>query len=512
MSDSLLQVRDISKRFGGVTALSSVALDLNAGEVTALVGENGAGKSTLVKVLTGIHLPDQGVITLDGKPLTFTQPRHATMAGIAAIHQEPSMFDELTVAENIFIASQPRSQLTGMISWRKTLSQARETLTQIGASLDPSIKLGQLSVAERHLVSLARALSTDAKIVIFDEPTAALSRTEIDHLYGVIEQLKADGKAILFISHKFDEIFQVADRYVVLRDGELVDSGKIKDISEADLIRQMVGRTLNDIYPKVPAEQGDTILEVKGLSHPTEFDDITFSVKRGEVLGFYGLVGAGRTEVMEALFGIKSHCTGTVLMDGLPTDRSSSQAAMKSGIAYVPEDRQTHGAILPFPITHNMSLPILKKLGRFGFLSRKKEAALADDFGSRVQIKASSWMQRVEELSGGNQQKVVIGKWLATEPRVLILDEPTKGIDVGSKSAVHQKVGELVADGLSVLLVSSELEEVLAISDRLIVMARGRIAAEFTREDFDREVIVGIASGSRTAKSVNNNESEPNDV
>lgn len=495
MNNALLNVHNVSKRFGGVVALRGVHLKLFAGQVTALVGENGAGKSTLVKILTGIHQPDGGSISLNGNSLHFTQPRDATAAGIAAIHQEPSMFDELTVAENIFITHQPRHTVLRTISWRKMIDQARQKLADIGASLDPSAKLGQLSIAERHLVSLARALSTDASLVIFDEPTAALSTAEISHLYTVIEQLRNSGKAILFITHKFDEIFRICDRYVVLRDGELAGSGFIKEIDEAELIRQMVGRTLRDIYPKSPSNLGQTVLAVRQLSHPTEFNDISFTLRQGEVLGFYGLVGSGRTEVMESLFGLKDHSTGDAYIDGKLIDRRSSQNVMDAGIAYVPEDRQTHGAILPFPISHNISLPILAKLGRMGLINPRRENALASDYGTRVQIKASHWMQSVEQLSGGNQQKVVIAKWLATEPRVLILDEPTKGIDVGSKSAVHQRIGELVTRGLSVLLVSSELEEVLAIADRLIIMAHGKIVAELDRSSFDRETVVGIAAG-----------------
>jgi rhamnose transport system ATP-binding protein len=342
---------------------------------------------------------------------------------------------------------------------------------------------------------VAQALSTDAQLIIFDEPTAALSQTEIQHLYTIIEQLRDEGKAIIYISHKFDEIFHICDDYTVLRDGMPVGEGKIADVTEDDLIALMVGRTLTEIYPKAEAEIGDEVLGVTGYSHPTEFDDVTFHVRRGEILGFYGLVGAGRTEVMEAIFGLKPRCGGTMSLDGKPIEISSPRAAMKAGLAYVPEDRQHHGAILPFPISGNISLPQLDRIGRGIFLNPKAETELVDDFAARVSIRASSWSQPVGELSGGNQQKVVIGKWLATNPRVIILDEPTKGVDVGSKSAVHDTIGQLVKAGLAVILVSSELEEALGISDRLMVMAQGRVVTEFAREAFSSEAVLAAASG-----------------
>jgi rhamnose transport system ATP-binding protein len=490
----MLEIENLTKRFGGVRALTEVSLTAQAGRVLGLIGENGAGKSTIVKCLTGIHRPTAGGIKVGGTKRVFSRPQDAASAGIAAIHQEPSMFDDLTVAENIFVGALPRKR-GGFLDWGDMNKRARAMLRRIGSDLSPSALVKSLSVAERHMVSLAQALATDAAIIIFDEPTAALSQAEIHHLYGIVESLTAEGKAIIFISHKFDEIFRICDDYVVLCDGALAGQGQIADVTEDALISMMVGRTVGEIYPKSMAEIGEIVLEVSGFSHPTEFESIDFRVRRGEILGFYGLVGAGRTEVMEAVFGLKARTGGTVCIDGGQVSITSPADAMRAGIAYVPEDRQRHGAILPFPITSNISLPQLDRLGFGLFLNPAAETRLVENFAERVSIRASSWHQKVSELSGGNQQKVVIGKWLATQPRLVILDEPTKGIDVGSKAAVHESIGSLVREGLAVVIVSSELEEILGISDRAVVMARGKIVAEYDRSDFSAERIVASAAG-----------------
>ena len=494
MPEPELRVEGVSKRFGGVQALDSIEFKAFAGETHALIGENGAGKSTLVKILTGIHPADSGTVFVRGHSQTLSRPQQAAAAGISAIHQEPSMFDELSVAENIFVAAQPKSPRFGVVNWPRMARGAEELLRELGTDIDPRKELGQLSVAERHIVSLARALSTDASIIIFDEPTAALSHSEIERLFGIIERLRGQGKAIVFISHKLNEVFRICDRYTVLRDGILAGSGRIADVREDDLIRAMVGRTLNDVYPKIETQPGEVILQVKDFSHPTEFESIGFQLRRSEILGFYGLVGSGRTEVMEALFGLKRRSGGEVRLGGTPVNLNSPGEAIDAGLAYVPEDRQHHGAILPMSISKNVSLPQIDRVSGPIFLNRRREESLVDEFGRDVAIKANSWSQLVEELSGGNQQKVVLGKWLATGPAVVILDEPTKGIDVGSKAAVHKTIGRLVKEGLAVILVSSELEEVIGISDRLAVMAQGRIVAEFTRPEFDREQIAAAAT------------------
>ncbi len=494
MPEPALRVVAASKWFGGVQALNSVDLEIHAGEIHGLIGENGAGKSTLVKILTGIHSADSGSVRLGEREVVLERPQDAAAAGISAIQQEPSMFDDLSVAENIFVGTQPLKSRVGTIDWRRMRYEATRLLHELGSEIDVRRELGLLSVAERHIVSLARALSTDARIIIFDEPTAALSHSEIGRLFETIAGLRRKGKAIVFISHKLDEVFRICDRFTVLRDGQLVSTGMTSEASESDLIRAMVGRTLDDVYPKADATLGNTVLEVESLCHPTEFDDISFSLRRGEILGFYGLVGSGRSEVMEALFGLKPASSGTVRLKGQTMALDSPGQAVKFGLSYVPEDRQQHGAILPMSITQNISLPQIDAVSGRIFLSRQREEALVSEFCENVAVKASSWSQLVEELSGGNQQKVVIGKWLATRPEVIILDEPTKGIDVGSKAAVHRTIGRLVQSGLAVILVSSELEEAIGISDRLMVMAQGRIVAEIDRRDFDREKVAALAT------------------
>lgn len=494
MLQTALRAEKISKRFGGVLALDAVDFAAEAGEAHALIGENGAGKSTLVKILTGIHIADSGAIFVEGRAVNLARPQEASAAGISAIQQEPSMFDHISVAENIFVAAQPGFKWRGIVNWRRMQEQSALILQSLGSDIDPRTELGRLSVAERHIVSVARALSTDARIIIFDEPTAALSHSEIRRLFRIIEDLRDKGKAIVFITHKLDEVFAVCSRFTVLRDGCHAGSGATEEVEEGDLIRAMVGRTLDDVYPKAEADKGKAILEVDGLQHPTEFADVSFSLRKGEILGFYGLVGSGRTEVMQALFGLNSRSGGTVTLRSQPYKSRSPRESIDSGLAYVPEDRQTNGAILGMSIAGNVSLPLIDRISSWYFLNSRKEFALVDEFGKNVAIKASSWSQPVEELSGGNQQKVVIGKWLATTPDVIILDEPTKGVDVGSKAAVHKTIGRLVQNGLAVILVTSELEEAIGISDRLLVMAQGRIVLELDRSDFDRELIAAAAT------------------
>lgn len=490
----LLSLRGVSKNFPGVKALSDVALDLYPGQVTALVGENGAGKSTIVKILTGIYQPDGGTISIDGKPVHFHDAHAASAAGVTAIHQETVLFDDLSVGENIFIGHEPRNRF-GLIDKKALRSQARALLQKVGADIDPGVRLRDLGIANKHMVAIARALSIEARIVIMDEPTAALSQKEITELYELVERLKADGKAILFISHKFDEIFRIADRYTVFRDGELVSDGLISDISEDELVRMMVGRPVGQIFPKKQVVLGDEILAVAGYCHPTEFEDIGFKLRQGEILGFYGLVGAGRSEFMQALFGITRPSKGAIRIAGEVRVIRSPAEAVESGIVYVPEDRGKQGAVLGLPIFQNVTLPSLHRTSRNGFLKLAEEFKLTREYTARLDLRAASLDQDIGNLSGGNQQKVVIAKWLATEPRVIILDEPTKGIDIGSKAAVHEFMSELAAKGLAVIMVSSELPEILGMSDRVIVMRDGRIAGEFDRDEMSAEVLVRAAAG-----------------
>ncbi|MEM8824584.1 MAG: sugar ABC transporter ATP-binding protein, partial [Pseudomonadota bacterium] len=418
----------------------------------------------------------------------------ATAAGITAIHQETVLFDELSVAENIFIGHAPRGRF-GLIDWPVLRRRAREILDRIDAPLDPDMALKELGIASKHLVAIARALSVDARVVIMDEPTAALSQKEIEELYDLVERLKAEGRAILFISHKFEEIFRIADRYTVFRDGAHVGAGRIADVTEDELVQMMVGRSVDQIFPKSDHEIGATVLSVKDYAHPTEFDGIDFSLKRGEILGFYGLVGAGRSELMQAIFGITRPSAGTVEIDGQPVTIRTPSDAIGAGIVYVPEDRGTQGAVIGLPIFQNVTLPSLGRTSKSGFLRLAEEFALARDFTERLDLRAASLDQDVGNLSGGNQQKVVIAKWLATTPRVIILDEPTKGIDIGSKAAVHAFMAELAAQGLAIIMVSSEIPEILGMSDRVIVMREGLIAAELAGEALKPETLVRHAAG-----------------
>lgn len=490
----VLSLRGIVKTFPGVRALDGVQLDLYPGQVTALIGENGAGKSTIVKVLTGIYQPDEGQILVDGSQTRFPTAQAAGQAGVTAIHQETVLFDELTVAENIFIGHAPRGRL-GLIDRRAMRSRAAAILREIGADLDPGARLRDLGIASRHLVAIARALSIDARVVIMDEPTAALSHKEIAELYELVATLKRQGKAILFISHKFDEIFRIADRWTVFRDGQFVAEGRLEDVTEGDLVQMMVGRNVDQIYPKRPARIGKPALTVAGYCHPTEFDEISFTLNEGEILGFYGLVGAGRSEVMQALFGITQPSRGaTRIGDDVRVIRSTAQA-VAAGIVYVPEDRGRQGAVRGLPIFQNVTLPSLARTSRAGFLRLAEEFALAREYTQRLDLRAASLDQDVGLLSGGNQQKVVIAKWLATRPRIIILDEPTKGIDIGSKATVHDFMSELAAEGLAVIMVSSEIPEVLGMSDRVIVMREGRIAAEFAGDRMTPENLVRAAVG-----------------
>jgi len=492
----VLSLNRVTKTFPGVTALSEVSLELYAGRVTALVGENGAGKSTVVKILTGIYQPDGGQIETDGSQIRFPTAQDAGSAGVTAIHQETVLFDELSVAENIFLGHAPKGKF-GLIDSRQMRSSASEILTGIGANIDPSATLKDLGTANKHLVAIARALSIDARVVIMDEPTAALSQKEIEELYELVESLKAQGKAILFISHKFDEIFRIADLYTVYRDGQMVGRGAMSGVREPELVKMMVGRDVSQIFPNRKKDIGARVLDVTGYNHPTEFADIGFTLHRGEILGFYGLVGAGRSEFMQALFGITRPAGGGVKIDGQPVTIQSPADAVNNGIVYVPEDRGKQGTIGALPIFQNVTLPSLARTSRRGFIKLAEEFKLARQYTERLDLRAASLDTHVGNLSGGNQQKVVIGKWLATQPKVIILDEPTKGIDIGSKAAVHEFMAELAAQGLAVIMVSSEIPEIIGMSDRVIVMREGRIAAELGDRDITPETLVRHAAGIR---------------
>lgn len=493
MTEAILTLSGVTKSFSGVHALTDGALTLRQGEVTALIGENGAGKSTLVKILTGVYRPDAGEIRLRGSPIHIGSAAEARHMGITAIHQEAVVFDDLSVAENIFIEDRPRTRF-GLIDWQAMATRARRILHELESDLDPTTPMRLLSVAQKHLVQIARALSVDARVVIMDEPTAALSHREIEDLMAIVRRLRAEGRAILFISHKFDEIEAIADRYAVFRDGAAVGAGRLAETSRDELVAMMVGRAVGQIYPKAEAAIGDVILAARGVSREPEFKDIDFTLRKGEILGVYGLIGSGRSELARAIFGLSRLHAGELELDGHPVRFGHPEAAIKAGLAYLPEDRQSQGAILSLPIYKNITLARLGHYARAGFLKGGLERKTASVLAQAMQLKAASLDQNVEELSGGNQQKVVIAKWLATDPRVLILDEPTKGIDVGSKAAVHRFMGALVRQGLSIMMISSELPEVLGMADRVLVMRRGRAVALLDRHAATAETIIKAAT------------------
>ncbi len=470
MSSPLLTLADIRKSFGGVRALDRVSLELPRGCITALIGENGAGKSTLVKILSGIHQPDGGEIRIDGAAVRIANPQAARKLGIGVVHQESQVFDNLSVAENLFVHSHPTRR--GLVDWRALRARAAQILRELDAGFDADLPAGRLSIAQKHVVQIARALTHESRVLILDEPTASLSQRECAELFRIVRQLRDAGCALLFISHKFEEIDELADRYAVFRDGASVSAGTLAQTSRDELIRLMVGRPVEQLFPKLETTPGDELLRVENLSRAGEFADISFTLRRGEILGVYGLVGAGRTELAQTLFGLTRPDRGHIHL---------APAARLAGLALVPEDRQSQGAILDFSVAANMALPNLATLAPRGWCSRSRENELASRWIARLAIRAQSPEQVVRSLSGGNQQKVVIAKWLARSPGVLILDEPTKGIDVGAKAAVHAVTSEFAQAGGAVLMISSELPEILGMSDRVLVMRRGRLRGEFPR-------------------------------
>jgi rhamnose transport system ATP-binding protein len=491
----LLQLTGISKSFGASRALVSADLELRAGSITALLGENGAGKSTLVKILSGVLQPDSGQITISGEAMRIDSPQHAQQLGISVIHQEAVVFDRLSVAENIFVTAPLRR--FRMLNWPLMRREAVRLMELLGFSVDPDALVRELSVAQQHLVQIARAISHDARIVIMDEPTASLSHRETQDLLQIARRLSNEGRALLYISHKFDEIFAIADRYTVLRDGSSVDHGLLQEANYDMLVNQMVGRSVEQLYPKCDVALGEEVLRVEGLARAGEYADVSFSVRRSEILGVYGLVGAGRSEVMLSIFGLNPADSGSIVLDKVEVSPHCPADAIAHRIAYVPEDRQHQGAVLQLSIGSNITLPSLSAFSRFGWLNGKKATEAAEEWSRRMRVKCMSTEQELAALSGGNQQKVVLAKWMLTAPKVLLLDEPTKGVDVASKSALHALMGELVRQGMAIVMVSSELPEILGLSDRVLVMRRGRIVGLLDRRDADPETVLRLASDER---------------
>ncbi|HLU71361.1 MAG TPA: sugar ABC transporter ATP-binding protein [Nonomuraea sp.] len=489
-----LALASVSKSFGAVRALREVSLELFAGEAHALAGENGAGKSTLVKTLAGVHRPDSGQVLLNGEPVVFHNPADAQRAGVAVIYQEPTLFPDLSVAENIFMGRQPRTTL-GRIDRRAMRAEAAGLFDRLGVTVDPEQPARGLSIADQQLVEIAKAISRDARVLIMDEPTAALSGNEVTRLFSVVEALREQGCAVLFISHRLDEIFSLCQRVTTLRDGAWIASEPVAGLTHDDLIRRMVGRELGSLYPKQDSEAGEVALRVERLTREGVFTDVSFEVRRGEIVALAGLVGAGRSEVARAVFGIDRWDAGAVHVAGRPLPPASPTAAMAAGLALVPEDRRQQGLVMEMSIERNIGLTGLRSLRRGPVISRAAERARARDWAVRLRLKFAGLGDGVGVLSGGNQQKVVLAKWLATEPSVLIVDEPTRGIDVGTKAEVHRLLSELAGQGIAVLMISSDLPEVLGMADRVLVMHEGRITAEIPRTEATEESVMSAATG-----------------
>lgn len=486
-----LEMRGITKQFPGVLALDKVSLSIYPGKVLALVGENGAGKSTLMKVLSGVHKMDAGEILLNGKPVTIGNPLASRQMGISIIYQELSVLNNMDIAENIFVGRERKKN--GMVDKKAQHEEARRLLARVGLSIDTHTRVGKLSTAQKQMVEVAKALSFDAKLIIMDEPTSSLTEKETAMLLDIIHKLRDEGVAIVFISHRMNEIFEIADEIAVMRDGQMVKQLPAEGTQEKDVIAAMVGRDVHDLFVKAEAPIGDVALEVVGLSTKSLLKDISFKVHAGEIVGFAGLVGAGRSEVMRAVFGIDPRETGEIRVHGKPVRIESTVDALRAGLGFVPEDRKEQGLILKMSVRHNTSIAALSSVAKGWFIDRGAENALSDEYVAKLRVKTPSNEQKVMNLSGGNQQKVVIAKWMATHPAVLILDEPTRGIDVGAKKEIHALMSELARQGVAIIMISSELPEILGMSDRIYVMHDGRIRGELARENASQEAIMKLA-------------------
>lgn len=492
----VLSLAHASKAFAGVHALEDVSLDLYGGEVHALVGENGAGKSTLVKILGGVYQPDSGTLTLDGEEVLLHGPGEAGHRGVAVIYQEPTLFPDLSVAENVFIGRQP-VRSGRRIDARRMDREVTAIFERLGVPIDPERIARGLSIAEQQLVEIAKALSRKARVLIMDEPTAALSSVEANRLFGVVETLRAEGAAIVFISHRFEEVFSLCQRVTVLRDGKHILSQPLEGMSADQLVRAMVGRAVVAGEHKIH-RPGKVVLKVDRLTREGVFIDVSFEVKAGEVVALAGLVGAGRSEVARAVFGIDRYDAGSVEVSGRGLKRGSPTAAMQTGIGFVPEDRRQQGLVMEMSIARNIALASLAKLRRGGLIFAGRERSFGVDGAKQLQVKYNQISNPVSSLSGGNQQKVVLAKWLARSPSLLIVDEPTRGIDIGTKTDVHQLISSLADDGVAVLVISSELPEVLTLADRILVMREGRLVVTIAREEATEEAVIAAATGQAT--------------
>jgi rhamnose transport system ATP-binding protein len=489
----VLQVRDAAKAFGSVIALESANLDLEAHSIHALVGENGAGKSTLVKIISGVYHRDRGDLLLGGESVDFGSTAESKAAGVAVIYQEPTLFPDLSVTENIFMGRQPLTS-GRRIDRNAMYAEAESLFDRLGVRIDPRRPAQGLSIADQQIIEIAKAISLDARVLIMDEPTAALSGVEVERLFTVARSLRDEGRALLFISHRFDEVFALCDRVTVMRDGRYVATHPIAETSVEQTIALMVGREVGDLFPKVAAEVGEPVLTVEHLTSPGVFDDVSFEVRAGEIVGLAGLVGAGRSEIARAVFGVDRYDHGRVAISGRPVAPHNPRASIAAGMAFVPEDRRRQGLVTEASVAHNVAGAIRSHISKLGFLTRAAEARAADAWAQRLEVKTNALDMEAATMSGGNQQKVVIAKWLATDPKLLIIDEPTRGIDVGTKAEVHRLLSELAGRGLAVLMISSELPEVLGMADRVLVVCEGRLTADIPRDEATPERVMHAAT------------------
>lgn len=494
MGKTLLEMKDVHKKFPGVYALKSIDFELKEGEVHALLGENGAGKSTLIKVLGGIYIPEQGQLLINGEEVKIESVRAAQNAGVAIIHQEIVLVPEMTVAENIFIGREPQTKI-GTIDQLKMDADAQELIDGFGLNIPSTTKVSRLSVAQRQMVEIAKAVSSNCKILVMDEPTSSLTDEEVEFMYTIMRRLTKEGVGIIYISHRLIELFEVADRVTVLRDGQYVGTKVVAETTQDELISMMVGRELTEYYIRTFHEFGDVVFEAKDINAGKRVMNCSFNVRAGEILGFAGLVGAGRSELMKAIMGIDHRDSGTVYLEGKEVDINSPVRAMEAGVVLVPEDRKKEGLILANTVKFNLSLAVLDDFINGVSINEQKELSIVEDSIASMSIKTPSVNQLVGNLSGGNQQKIIIGRWLASHPKVLILDEPTRGVDVGAKAEIYTIVNRLAEEGVAVILISSEMPEVIGMSDRICVMAYGEITGELERKDFDQETIMKYAAG-----------------
>ncbi len=499
MSEHVLELKHVTKTFPGVRALDNVHFSLRRGEIHALMGENGAGKSTLIKVITGVYQPDAGEILIDGEPAEIRTPLDSQRYGIAAIYQHVTCYPDLSVTENIFIGHEKINRLTRKIDWREMHGRAEDLLGQLDADFDPRTSMGSLSVAQQQIVEIAKALSANARIIIMDEPTAPLTNRESEDLYRITEALRDKGVSIIFISHRLEDMYRLASRVTVFRDSRYVGTWNLSDVSRDQIIVAMVGREITQFFPKRNAVIGEEVLRVEGLSRVGYFKDVSFSVRRGEILALTGLVGAGRTEVCEAIYGVTSADAGSVTLDGTELGISGPSGAIARGIGYLPEDRLKQGLVLDWEIFKNVTYPTLGRFTKFGWLNTKLESDAAKEHAERLEVKAQSVFDKASTLSGGNQQKIIVAKLLTADMRVIILDEPTKGVDVGAKTAIFNIMNDLAESGFGIIMVSSEMPEVLGMSDRVVVMKEGRVTAiletaKTTQEELLNAALLGAAS------------------